>query len=829
MHTRPRMQRGRLHVIGVRHHSPACARLVAHSIRRLRPTIVLIEGPADMNGRLHELLLPHTLPVAVFSFAREAGSADSTRASFSPFAAFSPEWQALQAGHDVGADVRFMDLPSWDKAFAGVVNRYSDGARRHTAAVQRLCAHFHVDGYDALWDHLFEGHGEDGDGDDGDDGFVALQERLDAYFVALRSDDVGDNRDGPREALMRDFIAAALANSGPDDVVVAVCGGFHAPAILMDDEASKRAPWPVVDKPEGAESYLVPWSFRRLDAFAGYAAGMPSPGFYDDAFAVGPARAVDNALWAIVGALRARGVLVSAADVIAARTMAEGLGRLRGHAVLRRTDLLDGVAAAFVKEPLDAPLPWSVRGDLRTDTDALLVHALKVLTGTAVGRLATGTPLPPLVDDVEATLTSQRLQPVADAPTRTEKLRLVVPTDLDKSRTLHRLRVLGIPGFVRTRGPQPGVSSDDAEHQLDEHWVISDHADRLAGIIEAAAFGATLKDAVAARLETLFAAADLDLEGMTKVLGEAVLVDLSSLTARALGGVRRHAGRETDFMRLGAALSLLLGLFQHDALFGARHRPELRVAVDEVYGRGLWLLEQVTGPSSPSDGTLVQAVTALRDTARTVAAGVDTAALLEVCMRIVDDEEVPPALRGACLGTLWSLGELGRPVDDNEDDDDTDSSSDDDDDDGTANSIAVTAVRHMAQPAVIGDFLAGLFALARDEVVAGSGGNGGVLAVIDEVTAAMTEQDFLIAVPALRLAFSFFPPREKVAVARQVAVRHGLGSDGRDLLRLNVDVETTVSGLAVDDAVQAVLVRYGLLATTTTTSPSSSAAPTEPT
>ena len=103
MHTRPRMQRGRLHVIGVRHHSPACARLVAHSIRRLRPTIVLIEGPADMNGRLHELLLPHTLPVAVFSFAREAGSADSTRASFSPFAAFSPEWQALQAGHDVGA------------------------------------------------------------------------------------------------------------------------------------------------------------------------------------------------------------------------------------------------------------------------------------------------------------------------------------------------------------------------------------------------------------------------------------------------------------------------------------------------------------------------------------------------------------------------------------------------------------------------------------------------------------------------------------------------------------------------------------------------------
>ncbi|WP_219928270.1 hypothetical protein, partial [Stenotrophomonas sp. HMWF003] len=54
-------------IIGVRHHSPACARLVAARIRRQRPAFVLIEGPADFNPRLAELHLDHRLPLAIYS------------------------------------------------------------------------------------------------------------------------------------------------------------------------------------------------------------------------------------------------------------------------------------------------------------------------------------------------------------------------------------------------------------------------------------------------------------------------------------------------------------------------------------------------------------------------------------------------------------------------------------------------------------------------------------------------------------------------------------------------------------------------------------------
>jgi hypothetical protein len=200
----------------------------------------------------------------------------------------------------------------------------------------------------------------------------------------------------------------------------------------------------------------------------------------------------------------------------------------------------------------------------------------------------------------------------------------------------------------------------------------------------------------------------------------------------------------------------------------------------------------------------VNAIAALRDTARTRHAANSNddnnrTALLAVCERCSANDDAPPAIRGAALGVQWSLGALTARTplgDDNNAAEDA----------GTQ--AAIAAVRRMAGPTVVGDFLAGLFALARAEVSRG----GAVIAAVDEVVAAMPEPDFLIALPALRLAFSFFPPREKVNVAEQVAAHHGASpAAGRQLLTLTVDADVTASGRAIDDAVQALLVRYGLV------------------
>jgi hypothetical protein len=162
-------------VVGVRHHSPACARVVRHVLDTTNPAVVLIEGPSDFNDRIAELSLPHRLPIAMFHFL--TGPVGRVQA-FTPFAATSPEWIALQWCFEHDVDVRFMDLPSGDKAFHYNENRFADRFDLYSEAMRALCERLGVDGSDAAWDHLFE---------QPDPADVVL-ERLDRFFAELRPD-----------------------------------------------------------------------------------------------------------------------------------------------------------------------------------------------------------------------------------------------------------------------------------------------------------------------------------------------------------------------------------------------------------------------------------------------------------------------------------------------------------------------------------------------------------------------------------------------------------------------------------------------------------------
>lgn len=161
---------------------------------------------------------------------------------------------------------------------------------------------------------------------------------------------------------MRAYVRAAAQSPGP---TVVVCGGFHAPALIeeLHSGAASVPIWPQPPvPPEGtAETYLVPYSYARLDAFAGYQSGMPSPGYYEALAAGGPDGAADELLRRTANALRTAGIGVSTADLVATRVQAEGLARLRGHPRPLRFDLLDGLASALLKEAHDQPYPWDRR------------------------------------------------------------------------------------------------------------------------------------------------------------------------------------------------------------------------------------------------------------------------------------------------------------------------------------------------------------------------------------------------------------------------------------------------------------------------------------
>ncbi|GAA3204235.1 DUF5682 family protein [Dactylosporangium siamense] len=805
--------------IGVRHHSPACARLVADTIRALRPAHVLVEGPADMNDRVGELLLGHDLPVAVFSSYRDD---DRQSGSWAPFCAYSPEWVALQEGHRAGARVRFIDLPSWDPALAERQNRYADAEQRYAEVVDRLCATFAVDNVDALWDHLFEIPPADG-----------LAERLAAYFDLLRGETPVSDGDTGREAYMARWIRAAAADAGERPVVV-VTGGFHRPALIrLTAGAAEDVGWPDVPAlPEGAVggSYLVPYSFRRLDAFDGYQSGMPSPEYYQQLWENGPRHAADQLVTAVVGRLRDRKQQASTSDLIAASASAAGLALVRGHQHPGRTDILDGLAGALVHDALDEPLPWATRGRLRAGTHPVVVEMVAALSGSRVGRLHPSTPLPPLVHDADADLEREGLN-----GDRTVTLALTTDDGLRRSRLLHRLRVLRIPGFTRRHGPRTGV-----DPVLDEHWDITDHEHRLVALIEAGAYGATLEEAAAAALAERIR--DADVAALADALFDAALCGTVRLSGQVLRDLDAAVGGAADLGALGRLLAVVLTLWRHDRLLGTAGSEPLGAVITAAQRRALWLAEGVRGATIPAEPARIDAVVAVRDTMVHAGRrlGLDPLIPLEVMRRVAADVDAPPDLRGAAFGFAWAADAAtadpettGSPPDAVDaggagpaDEAGGIGNADPADDPGVVGGVeaaggaggvdhaggvhgAVRAVRGAAAPATVGDWLAGLFAVAREEVLHAPR----VLDVLDDLVSGMGEAEFLIALPALRQAFTYFPPRERETVAGHLLARRGIGGPGRALLRPPaVDPVLIAAAKELEARVDAVLIREGLLA-----------------
>ncbi|WP_409073491.1 DUF5682 family protein [Micromonospora chalcea] len=751
--------------LGVRHHSPACARLVAATVARLRPAYVLVEGPADLNGRMDELLRDHELPIAVFTAHRDG---NRRHASWSPFCAYSPEWVALTAGREVGAQLRFIDLPAWHPALSGRANRYADADQRYAEAVRRLCAALAVDNVDALWDHLFEIGPDDG-----------LAERLDTYFDVLRGESAAGADDTAREAYMARWVRAARRRAAGRPVLV-VTGGFHRPALVRltagaGDDGPEDEDWPEVPAPAPdavAGSYLVPYSFRRLDAFVGYQSGMPSPAYYQRVWEDGPRRAAEALTEAVAARLRARRQPVSTADLIAARTMAGGLARLRGHAHPGRVDVLDALVSALVIDALDQPLPWATRGTLAPGAHPVVVEMVAALSGDQVGRLHPDTPLPPLVHDVDTELARHRID-----PQETVELDLTVSGDLARSRLLHRLRLLDVPGHSRESGPRVG-----ADALLTERWTPAPSADRLARVIEAGGYGPTVTDAVTARIEERVTLLGADVDALATTLFDTALAGLTEHSTRTLTAITRATGTVTDLRALGRALAVALALWRHDRLLGSAGTAPLGALITAAVRRALWLVEGVRATAAPADPGRLAALVAVRDAIRHAgpALGLDRDGALAVAGRVAADAAAPPDLRGAALGLAWSLGDVPD---------------------------AARAVRAVAAPDTLGDWLSGLFALAREEVVAG---DAALLTVVDELLAGMGAHDFLVALPALRQAFGWFPPRERAEVARHVQALHGGDAPPGDLLRLDADPLLVAAARAVEERVDAVLAREGL-------------------
>src|SRR4051794_6811477 len=96
-------------VFGVRHLSPAAAHHLHEVLDTLRPTAVLVEGPADATEQIEHLTHKDTRPpLALLGYTRDR----PVRSLLYPLAEYDPEWVALTWGLRNKAEVRFIDLPA---------------------------------------------------------------------------------------------------------------------------------------------------------------------------------------------------------------------------------------------------------------------------------------------------------------------------------------------------------------------------------------------------------------------------------------------------------------------------------------------------------------------------------------------------------------------------------------------------------------------------------------------------------------------------------------------------------------------------------------------
>ncbi|QOV87326.1 DUF5682 family protein [Humisphaera borealis] len=163
-----------LHILGIRHHGPGSAQSVLRALDELKPDCVLIEGPPDADEMIpfaaREEMHP---PVAILVH----DVAEPSDAVYYPFAAFSPEWQAIRWALANNVAVRFMDLPQ--------SHRLAIDANRRKALLDQLKAIAEKKAADEAAGKISGDDDVDAAGDDVGDADTDSDEAEDAAAAAL--------------------------------------------------------------------------------------------------------------------------------------------------------------------------------------------------------------------------------------------------------------------------------------------------------------------------------------------------------------------------------------------------------------------------------------------------------------------------------------------------------------------------------------------------------------------------------------------------------------------------------------------------------------------
>ncbi len=495
-------------LFGVRHLSPAAAFHLRRTLEEVRPRLVLVEGPSDLNDQMPWLCHPETrFPVAILAYTRTA----PVRTLLYPFARYSPEMEAVLWCHEHKVPCRFMDLPS--SVFLGLEEererRWAEELRRReeqaedaeeneeesdsgdippedeegdaTESVYRRLELAAGEDHDTFWERTFEQIGDAAD-------YVTACNTFGRELRALSRDDPRRTAETQvREAHMKREIQAAIDGGIPPEKILCVCGAFHVAGLEtcepMTGEELARLPR------ADSTATLMPYSYYRLSSRSGYGAGNRAPAYFELLWDClqseeGLEGLPTRYLVRLAAAHRKAGNIVSSAEVIEAARLSDTLRTMRGGRFPCLADLRDAAVTAMG------------HGSFAE----ISVAAAGTEIGKRVGYLPEGVSRTSVQEDFYRQLKDLRLEKYRvleaqrlDLDLRERlnvKSRDAALIDLRRSFFLHRLRVLNIHFAALLPSRQEGAN-------WGEYWELRWTPEAEIEVVESSLLGDTIEGAAA--------------------------------------------------------------------------------------------------------------------------------------------------------------------------------------------------------------------------------------------------------------------------------------------------------------------------------------------
>lgn len=613
-----------VHLFGIRHHGPGCARSLAEALAALQPDCILVEGPPEADALLpwvgHAGLVP---PCALLVYA----PANPGRASFYPFADYSPEWQAIRYANEHALPVRFCDLPQGQRP----VHTDSEDASSDELRTDPLAWLAEAAGFsdtETWWDHLVEQRS------DSLDLFTAIAEMMTVVRGQL------DRPDEPlelqREAYMRNAIRAA-GKEGFQRIAV-VCGAWHVPALAQLPSAKSDADLLKGLPKEKLAATWTPWSYGRLSFASGYGAGVVAPGWYQHLWERREAASL-HWLTDVATLLRKHDLDASSAHIIEAARLADTLAALRERPRAGLGELMDAVRAVFCYD---------------TDLPLQLIRR-ELLLNDRLGDVPADVPTLPLVQDVQAQQKRLRMAVRADAIDLDLDLRQ--PAHLEKSALLHRLALLGIGWGSR----QVVRGKSGTFHEV---WRLVWEPEFAIRLIEASVWGATLEGAAGSCAVSRGAAA-ANLSELTALMEQILLADLREAVAPVMARIQDVSALTADLGFLLAALPPLANVVRYGNVRGT-DTAALAGVVDGLVARACVAIPFGTrGVSDDAAAQLFKHLVAGDAAIRLLQIDEHRASWFAALEAAARSEATHPLLAGRSVRILteqqhWPLDEAGR-------------------------------------------------------------------------------------------------------------------------------------------------------------------------